>query len=153
MIRIGAEKDFDAVNSLRLEVNALHVKGEPQIFKGFTEPMQEYLKEYFDSANKILLVYEENGIVCGYAMLEIVEKPERPHAYASKFLHIEELGVAKNFRGKGIGRSLIAKTKEIAREKGLSEVELDVWAFNESAVKFYHDLGFETYRELLRLKV
>ena len=153
MIRIGTEKDFDIVNTLRKQVNDLHIAGEPAIFKGFTKPMQEYLKEYFNSTDKLLIVYEENGTVCGYAMLEIIEKPERPHAYASKFLHIEELGVAKGFRGKGIGKQLMAKIKEIAKEKGLNEVELDVWTFNDSALKFYHDLGFTTYRELLKLKV
>ena len=153
MIRIGNEKDFDSVNVLRKEVNDLHVMGEPKIFKGFTKPMQEYLKEYFIDPNKVLLVYEENGIIYGYAMLEIVEKPERPHAFKSKFLHIEELGVAKNFRGKGIGKQLMEKIREIAKEKALAEIQLDAWAFNQSALAFYDKAGFETYRKYLRLKV
>ena len=61
--------------------------------------------------------------------------------------HIEE-GLSEEEAVASIGHP-----KEIAKEKGLNEVELDVWTFNDSAVKFYHNLGFKTYRELLRLKV
>ena len=154
MIRLAIEKDFDALNILRKEVNDLHVAGEPKIFKGFTAPMQEYLRGYL-GANpaKLALVYEENSEIVGFAMLEFVNKPESAHAYSSIFLKVEEIGVSKNFQGRGIGNALIEKAKIIAREKGVLEIQLDVWAFNKSALKFYKNAGFENYREYLRLKI
>ena len=32
-------------------------------------------------------------------------------------------------------------------------VELDVWAFNEDAQRFYEAIGFRTYRSLMELNV
>ena len=30
-------------------------------------------------------------------------------------------------------------------------IELDVWSFNEEALKFYEAVGFQTYRRLMAL--
>ena len=56
-------------------------------------------------------------------------------------------------KGKGYGKLLMQEVKQIAKQKGISRIELNVWTFNEDAVKFYEKLGFETYRKHLRLDV
>ena len=32
---------------------------------------------------------------------------------------------------------------------GLDKIELDVWEFNDTALKFYESLGFRTYRRYM----
>ena len=44
---------------------------------------------------------------------------------------------------------LIAFCREEARKKGFLRMELDMWEFNEGALKFYESVGFRTYRRYM----
>lgn len=153
MIRFANEKDIEQVNILRKQVNDLHVKGEPNIFKGFTDELKNYVNNFIQDENKMLLVFEEGGNILSYAMLEIVEKPETSYRFAIKFLEIHEIGVDLNCHSKGIGQQMMKKIKEIAKEKSLNEIQLDCWSFNEKALNFYEKQGFKRYREYFRVFV
>lgn len=50
-------------------------------------------------------------------------------------------------QGKGVGRKLIEKAVEIAQEKGIENVILNVNRFNK-AVSFYQKLGFKISSEV-----
>lgn len=52
------------------------------------------------------------------------------------------MGVAAEWRRRGIGRSLLVWAMAHAREQGISRIELEVRADNTSAVSFYSSLGF-----------
>lgn len=54
---------------------------------------------------------------------------------------IEDIVVDKNSRRKGIGKKLYYFLKEQASKEKIDAIELNVWAFNESAIKFYESLG------------
>ena len=54
---------------------------------------------------------------------------------------IEDIVVDKNYRRKGIGKKLYYFLKEQASKENIDAIELNVWAFNESAIKFYESLG------------
>ena len=62
------------------------------------------------------------------------------------FKHRGELamGIHRRYRGIGIGRRLIASTIQRAKEKGLERIEIEVYASNVSAIKFYEHTGFVT---------
>jgi len=53
----------------------------------------------------------------------------------------------------GIGTQLINEIKRIGRAKGVNEISLSVWSFNESAFNFYIKNGFEiqTFRMEIKL--
>lgn len=153
MIRLGVKEDIEKVNILRKQVNDLHVKGEPKIFKGFTKELKEYVNNFIKDENKILLVFEDRGEIISYAILEILEKPETSYRFAIKFLEIHEIGVDLNCHSKGIGQQMMEKIKQIAKEKGLNEIQLDCWSFNERALKFYEKQEFKRYREYFRFFV
>ncbi len=150
LIRMAAHADAEQVNVLRREVNDLHALGEPDIFRyGFNRELQEHLFTYLDAADKAVLVAEtEDGIV-GFACLEFVDRPETAYSHARRYLHVGEFGVGEGHRRQGIGRALFAAIRDAARERGLTRIELDVWAFNESAVRFYESIGFHTYRSYM----
>ena len=150
MIRLGVKDDIEKVNILRKQVNDLHVKGEPKIFKGFTNELKEYVNTFIQDKNKMLLVFEEDGEIISYAMLEILEKPETSYRFAIKFLEIHEICVDLNCRSKGIGQQMMEKIRQIAKEKNLNEIQLDCWSFNHKALKFYEKQEFKRYREYFR---
>ena len=151
MIRLAVKNDIEKVNILRKQVNDLHVKGEPQIFKGFTNELKEYVNNFIQDENKMLLVFEDGGKIISYAMLEILEKPETSYRFATKFLEIHEIGVDLNCHSKGIGQQMMEKIKQIAKEKDLNQIQLDCWSFNQKALKFYDKQEFKKYREYFRL--
>ena len=62
------------------------------------------------------------------------------------FQHRGELGmgICKHYRRLGIGRRLVARTIQRAKEKGLERIELEVFASNVPAFKLYEKMGFVT---------
>ena len=57
------------------------------------------------------------------------------------------MGIAlfQKYTGMGIGKILIEKLLQIAKEKGFEQMELEVAAENERAVHLYKKLGFQIY--------
>ena len=108
MIRSATLNDLEQINRIRKQVNNLHVNGEPEIFKsGFPKDMQDYATTFIDSDTKQLFVAENNGVVCAFAMAEIVVKPETPYTFKQKYVDIKELGTDENCQGKGYGKAMI----------------------------------------------
>lgn len=52
------------------------------------------------------------------------------------------IGVIDGFRGMGIGEALMIKALELAKDKGLTRIELTVRENNTRAIELYKKLGF-----------
>lgn len=72
---------------------------------------------------------------------------------ARRIYHIEEFGVDSDFRRRGVGSALIGFCRSEAARAGFGRISLDVWSFNESALKFYESLGFRTSRSYMEADV
>ena len=94
-----------------------------------------------------------DGTVCGFAIVQYIDRPASAYQCARRFYHIEEFGVDAAFRRRGVGAALLAFCKQEAARMQFPRVELDVWAFNEDAQRFYEAIGFRTYRSLMELNV
>lgn len=56
-------------------------------------------------------------------------------------LKLEDLFVLPAYRGKGLGRRLLAELAVIARERSCGRMEWDVLDWNEAAIRFYQSLN------------
>jgi len=56
-------------------------------------------------------------------------------------LYIEDLYVHPHLRGNGIGKKLLAKVVEIAKERNCGRVEWLVIDWNKQAIDFYKSVG------------
>ncbi len=56
-------------------------------------------------------------------------------------LFLEDLFVRSQFRGKGIGKSLLASVARIAQAENCYGIRWEVLDWNDPAIKFYHSLG------------
>jgi GNAT superfamily N-acetyltransferase len=69
---------------------------------------------------------------------------------------IQNIGVLPDYRGIGLGRSLLLKTLHGFREAGLKRACLEVSARNRRAVRLYHQTGFIVgrtfYREFMPIR-
>ena len=147
MVRFATEKDIEKVNDLRRQVNEIHVLGRPDIFKaGFVYML-------LNDENKDILVVERVGVICGMACVDYVCRPESPYMIARNFYHVQEIAVDEAFRRQGVARELFEFMKEDASRRGLDKIELDVWAFNESAIEFYGAMGFRETRRWMEYKL
>ena len=151
-IRFAREDELDKVNVLRKQVNDLHVEGKPDVFKpGFTDELRDYIYDIWNNPEQGIIVAEENGEICGFAIINHIVKPENPFMYERNFLDIDEFCVDKDHRRQGVATALISFIRDFAKEKGYKRLELNMWEFNESALAFYESVGFETFRRYMEI--
>ena len=62
-------------------------------------------------------------------------------------LYLEDLYVAADARGHGVGRALLSRLAGIAVDKGCGRMEWWVLDWNEPAIRFYRELGAEPMDE------
>ena len=63
---------------------------------------------------------------------------------------IQNVGVAPEFRGQGLGRALVRKALDGFRQAGLRRAYLEVTAENSSAVQMYRTVGFRRSKTLYK---
>ena len=152
MVRFAKIEDLERVNELRKIVNDVHVEGRPDIFKaGFHDELRDFIYDIWDTENKDIIVAERNGVICGFACVQYVSKPESPFMNARTFYDVDEFGVDTAFRRQGVATELIAFIKEDAKKRGIDRIELNMWEFNQGAWAFYESVGFQTYRRYMEL--
>lgn len=140
------------MNELRAMVNELHVEGRPDIFRpGFTDELQRYIYQKFDSENSDVIAALIDGKICGFAMVEYIDRPASPYRLSQRSVVIDELGVDTAYRRRGVASALVAFCRQEARRKGFERIELNMWEFNEAALSFYEAVGFRTFRRYLEL--
>lgn len=51
----------------------------------------------------------------------------------------------KDYRGKGVGYEVMQQLEKICGDMGLKRLELGVFAYNETAIHFYENLGYQLF--------
>lgn len=143
MIRKAENSDIKALSKLLLQVEEVHRKGRPDIFKnGGIKYTDCELCEILKCNETPVFVYEnDKGEVTGYAFCIIKENKGSPLLTDIKTLYIDDLCVDECERGNGVGTALYEYVREYAREIGCYNLTLNVWSLNESAMRFYKKLG------------
>ena len=57
---------------------------------------------------------------------------------------VQELIVAQAHQRRGIATRLMAEAHRWARDRGLTEIDLNVYEFNQAALRLYSKLGYST---------
>lgn len=77
-------------------------------------------------------VYEENGVIIGYAMLMLVLDEA----------HLLNISIAKSHQGRGLGAALLEYMMQVARGHGAANMFLEVRPSNLAAIRLYERTGF-----------
>lgn len=147
-IRKAASDDIPSIVSLNNTVQRMHAEAYPHIFKFPTDPtdMGRFFSEHTDKENNIvLLAIDESGNAVGYVWAEANYVPENPLMFERRIMYIHQIAVSPACRNLGIGRALIHRIEEYAKELQMQWITLDSWMFNQEAHAFFEKIGFTKY--------
>ena len=135
----------DGINELLRQVLNVHHEGRPDLFradaKKYTD--KELLEILRDDTRPIFAALDEENHVLGYAFCIFQQYIGHNIMTDIKTLYIDDLCVDEQRRGQHIGQALYAYVVDFARASGCYNVTLNVWAFNEPAMRFYEKCGLK----------
>ena len=141
MIRKVEKKDYEELVKLVYQVHELHYERRPDIYVDCNPLPKEYFENMLNDENALNFVFEEEGIIMGLLMATKKHNNAITIARERVTYFIDDIVVDSNYRRKGIGKSLYEYLLNIAKINKVDSIELNVWAFNKSALKFYESLG------------
>ena len=144
-IRRALPKDIKRINDLLFQVLNVHHEGRPDLFKGNVKKYtdEELLVILQDEGRPIFVAEDGNGLVQGYAFCVFQQHIGNNILTDIKTMYIDDLCVDENVRGGGIGKALYEYVLAFAKEQGCYNVTLNVWACNETAMRFYEKCGLK----------
>jgi ribosomal protein S18 acetylase RimI-like enzyme len=146
LIRQATVMDYAGICAVLSEVDALHREALPQVFRdpGTVVRSRAYIASIVEDENAGLWVAEDEGQIVGLLNVSARETRDLPILVPRRYAVIENLAVAAAYRRRGIGRALMQVADDWALAKGIEQVELHVYEFNEGARAFYEALGYQT---------
>jgi lipopolysaccharide/colanic/teichoic acid biosynthesis glycosyltransferase/ribosomal protein S18 acetylase RimI-like enzyme len=100
----------------------------------------EQLKEYINEGSAILIGSFDEEVLTGFVWLY-----ERNH-FGECRLHINEIAVKEQYRGKGIAKHLMSEAEKYAKDREIETIDLFVTERNNEALNMYRNLGFLSER-------
>ncbi len=149
-IRLAKSSDLPVLEQMMYELHNEHHLACPQHFKSAEAVMQEKrIADYLESPEGLVFValcdHRCIGFVSGH-FADLVSSVSQPVLMGS----IDEFYVLPPYRGQGIGSQLLQRIEREFEDYGVQQVFVEVWDFNQSAVKLYQRLGFSHHIHCLR---
>jgi len=109
------------------------------------------LRHFIKSPDATLIVVEDKDeiVASGYAL---IRETEKDYYNFKTYAYLGFMFVKPEYRGKGINKIITDELVNWAKSRNISEIRLDVYAQNESAIKAYEKAGFEPLLLTMRLK-
>ena len=95
-----------------------------------------YIRNLVSRANAATWIAEAVGQMNGFAIVEWNQEPDEMTAY------IQTIEVAPEARGRGVGRELLSRIEDSARDAGACMIWLHVEAANAGAIRLYEMHGY-----------
>ena len=141
MIRKATHNDIPAITELYREQFRAMSKLIPDFIKEGDQSI-EFLKNTISNDDSDILVYENDGTVVGFILIQAKERPDFDFMLPGKYCYIMDVIVTEAHRNKGFGTALMNSAKDWAKEQNCSFINLDVLITNTNAIALYEKLGF-----------
>lgn len=123
--------------------NALAEFGANKSGTVFFDPTTDHLFELFKAPGSVYFVAEKNRIILGGCGIFPTE------ALPEKTCELVKLYLDKAARGTGLGKALLLKAMDWAKENGYEQVYLESMPELSKAVSIYEKMGFEKLNNAL----
>ena len=142
-IRKAEARDAEALAELLRQVGKVHAEGRKDIYcSPLTKHDERSALAIIEAADGGVLIAEADGKVVAELIFKRMSRECDGFYRTRKWIYIDDLCVDENYRGGGVAKALNDEVERIAREEDCDAVELNCWAFNERAVKFYKRMGY-----------
>ena len=88
-------------------------------------------------SNSVIWIAEIDGRISGFAHASTGTTTQTDPSW-----HVHLLYIAPGFQGLGLGRALLERATATITAAGFSRATLDVFGFNDEAIRFYEHLGW-----------
>ena len=119
-----------------------NTQADMEMFMNEQFTKEALMKEVGEPGNIFLLAYDGDMPVGYVRMRENNNPPELNGAAAIEVARIYAVAAAI---GKGVGKLLMQRCIDIARQNGKDIIWLGVWEQNQRAIEFYSKWGFEKF--------
>ena len=149
VVREASEKDLHVLYQFE--------QGVIEAERPFDSTLRQGLIHYYDLPGLIrspkaqLLVAELEGkiIASGYARID----PSKEYLAHTHHAYLGFMYVVPELRGRGVNKRIIDELKNWARIQNVTELRLEVYVDNSSAIRAYEKLGFEQHMLEMRMNV
>ena len=153
MIRKATKSDIKSIIALLQQVNMVHHRLRPDLFKPHTTKYDEkQLEALLNDEEKPIFVYDD-GKVLGYAFCQITEVKDNLLLHDIKTLYIDDICVDEKARGKHVGKDLFEFVHEYAISIGCNNITLNVWEGNTPATLFYKNMGMKPQKTTMEISL
>ncbi len=147
-VRRALPSDSESVLNLLHIIADIHRNARPDMFPNLVSKYDlSQVQERLSMENSGVFVAVLDDKVIGYVFCDIITEGD------GKTLYVDDLCVNPSVRNHGIGRSLMDRAALYGRESGCRFLMLNVWEFNEAAIRFYENYGLKTRSRHLEMKL
>ncbi|MGB7393765.1 MAG: GNAT family N-acetyltransferase [Pricia sp.] len=111
--------------------------GVPKVGTAYADTAVDRMYENYDVPNAVYFLVEEEGKILGCAGIAQLENHE------GKVCELQKMYFLAEARGRGIGRQMMERCLDKAREFGYEKVYIETMPYMEAAQKLYQKSGFE----------
>lgn len=101
--------------------------------------LEQLEKELTNQNSQFYFVYVE-GDLAGYLKVNLDDA--QTEKMGEQSLEIQRVYIKSQYQKSGLGKLMVTKAEEIAKENNKHKIWLGVWEKNENAIGFYKNIGF-----------
>ncbi len=143
-IRLAQEHDIPGLLGLLLQVGDVHHQIRPDIFRpGGQKYTRQALNALLQDPSRPIFVAMAGDAMLGYCFC-VVKNTQGSTVQTDRLeLYIDDLCVDEACRSQGAGKALYRHALDYAKSLGCRFISLNVWCGNDSALRFYENLGLK----------
>jgi ribosomal protein S18 acetylase RimI-like enzyme len=147
LIRPGTVEDYPRVREVIAETFAFHQQATPEFFRTTDSPppTPTIIEGLLRDGQGAWFLAEADGRIVGFVTIRLRHAAHEPFLVPEVRAHVESLGILPAWRRRGIGRKLMEAVEQWARQHDARRMTLNVWEFNDGALRLYETLGYETF--------
>jgi ribosomal protein S18 acetylase RimI-like enzyme len=146
-IRQAVTLDYEGICAVLEEGDQLHRERYPDLYRKSPDGSvrsPEYIASLIEDPTACLLVAEQAGEIIGVLIASIRDTPPVPILVPRRYGFVDDLTVRHDRRRQGVGQLLMQHAEAWAKSNGAESMGLNVYMFNQGAIRLYEELGYES---------
>ncbi|WP_297575008.1 GNAT family N-acetyltransferase [uncultured Deefgea sp.] len=148
-VREAEVTDLEELLVLNEQIGVFHFENAPEAFAKPSAADKAFLQNALSDKSRLFLVAEIENKVVGFLTAIITKNETIPFLVRCPVCRVGTIVVDEKCRASGIGTKLMSACSKWAASQGAEQIRLEVMAFNQSAHKFYEQLGFKDHSHIM----